>query len=164
MKNDAQLQTEVINAISLTDGAIATTIGVAVRAGVVTLDGEVDSLSKRTAAGHAASAVGGVVAVANDILVRLPEDLRRTDAAIAQDAVDALIKDTEVPDKTIKVRVQDRWIWIVGEAETEHQRRAAEHAVEKIPGVKGISNIVRLTPRRGEPTSDGGGPASNRTA
>jgi osmotically-inducible protein OsmY len=146
VKTDSQIQIEITDAISQIDANLATAIAVAVRAGVVSLDGEVSSLAKRTAAGHAASTIRGVVSVANDIVVRLPEDQRRTDVDIAEDAVDALIKDTDVPDKTIKVRVQDRWIWLVGEAETEHQRRAAEHAVENIPGVKGISNVVRLTP------------------
>jgi len=146
VKTDTQIQTEVIDAISRTDADLAPAIAVAVRAGVVSLNGEVSSLAKRTAAGQAASIVRGVVSVANDIVVRLPEDQRRTDVDIAEDAVDALIKDTDVTDKTIKVRVQNRWIWLVGEAETEHQRRAAERAVENIPGVKGISNVVRLTP------------------
>lgn len=146
MKTDSQIQTEVIDAISRTDADLVTAIAVAVRAGVVSLDGEVPSLAKRTSAGHAASTIRGVVSVANDIVVRLPDDQRRTDVDIAEDAANALIRDTDVPDKTIKVRVQDRWIWLVGEAETEHQRRAAERAVENIAGVKGISNVVRLTP------------------
>lgn len=164
MNGDAQLQADVIDAIGRTDGRLAATIAVAVRAGVVTLSGEVDSLTKRTAAARAAMTVRGVVSLANDILVRLPEDQRRTDVDIAQDAVDALISDTDVPDKTIKVRVQDRWIWLVGEAETEHQRRAAEHAVENIPGVKGISNVVRVTPRRATPTQSGNTSRNPRTA
>lgn len=151
MKTDSQIQNEVIDAISRTDADLATAIAVAVRAGVVSLDGEVPSLAKRTSAVNAASTIHGVVSVANDIVVRLPEDQRRTDVDIAEDAVNALIRDTDVPDKTIKVRVQDRWIWLVGEAETEHQRRAAERAVENIAGVKGISNVVRLTPQRIEP-------------
>jgi osmotically-inducible protein OsmY len=146
VKTDSQIQTEVIDAISRTDADLGPAIAVAVRAGVVSLDGEVPSLAKRTSAGHAASTIRGVVSVANDIVVHLPEDQRRTDVDIAEDAVNALIRDTDVPDKTIKVRVQDRWIWLVGEAETEHQRRAAEHAVENIAGVKGISNVVRLAP------------------
>lgn len=153
MNGDAQLQADVIEAIGRIDGQLATAIAVAVRAGVVTLNGEVDNLAKRTAVGRAATAVRGVVSLANEIVVRLPEDQRRTDLDIAEDAVAALIKDTDVPDKTIKVRVQDRWIWLVGEAETEHQRRAAERAVENIPGVKGISNVVRIAPRRAAPTS-----------
>lgn len=164
MKADAQLQTDVIEAIGRADPALATAIGVAVRAGVVTLTGEVNALSTRTSVGRAASTVRGVVSVANDIVVRLPDDQRRTDVDIAEDAVDALIRDTDVPDKTIKVRVQDRWIWLVGEAETEHQRRAAERAVENIPGVKGISNIVRLVPHRVEPASNDHGPPSSRSA
>ena len=69
------------------------------------------------------------------------------DVDIAHAAVGALLWDTEVPDKTIKVRVQNGWVWLVGEADWHFQRRAAERAVENIAGVKGVTNIVRLKPR-----------------
>ena len=114
---DAQLQSAVLGALGA-DGSFAPTdIGVGVRDGVVSLTGEVDSLLKRTRAGRAAEGVAGVRSVANDITVRLSLDHRRTDLDIAHDALRALEADVEVPDKTIKPRVQDAWIWLVGEAE-----------------------------------------------
>jgi osmotically-inducible protein OsmY len=144
MKSDLQLQTDVLDAIRRDPALTASDIGVAARAAVVSLNGEVDSLAKRTAAGRAAEAVPGVQSIANDITVRLPQDQHRTDSDIAHDAVNALIWDTDVPDKTIKARVHDRWIWLVGEADDERQRRAAERAVENIGGLKGVTNAVRI--------------------
>jgi osmotically-inducible protein OsmY len=90
----------------------------------------------------------GVRSVANDITVRLTQDQRRTDTDIASDAVNALVADDRVPDKTIKPRVQDAWIWLVGEADDDDERRAAAAAVEGIAGVKGVTNVVRLKQRR----------------
>jgi len=121
---------------------------VGVRDGVVTLMGEVDSLMKRTRAERTVEGVRGVRSVANDIAVRLAGDQRRTDTDIARDAVDALAADDRVPEKTLKPRVQDGWIWLVGEADDETQRCAAERAVEDIAGVKGVTNVVRLKQRR----------------
>jgi len=73
----------------------------------------------------------------------------RRDVDIAHDAVNALISDADVPDKTIKVRVQDAWIWLLGHAESPHQREAAERAVRNVSGVKGVTDLVRLERARG---------------
>ena len=145
---DSRLQSAVLDALAL-DGCVASAdIGVGVREGVVSLTGEVDSLVKRTRAARAVEGVPGVRSVANDIAVRLRQDQRRTDSDIAHEAVSALVADDEVPDRTIKPRVQDGWIWLVGEADGEGQRRAAMRAVENIAGVKGVTNVVRLKQRR----------------
>ncbi len=144
MNADQQLQAEVLASLERDPRVPASDIAVAVRNGVVTLGGQVDNLSARIAAGRAAEGIDGVRSLANDIVVRLPIDHSCTDVDIAHDAVDALIWDTEVPDKTIKVRVQDGWVWLVGHAEWPHQRQAAERAVRNISGVKGVTDLVRL--------------------
>jgi osmotically-inducible protein OsmY len=147
MKSDSELQADVLEELRSDQRLVPSELGVSAADGIVSLFGEVDSLAKRTAAVNAAGRVHGVRAVANGIHVRLPLDHLRTDADIAHDAVHALMWDTEVPDKTIRVRVQDRWVWLLGEAESQHQRTAAERAVEPIRGVKGITNLVRIRTR-----------------
>ena len=62
-------------------------VGVAVKDGVATLMGSVDSYTKRWAAEQAAHRVRGVLAVANDIEIRLPISSERTNADIAAAAV-----------------------------------------------------------------------------
>ena len=62
----------------------------AVKDGVVTLTGWVDSYLKKWAAEDAAHRVRGVKALANDVEVRLPTSSERTDADIAAAAVRAL--------------------------------------------------------------------------
>lgn len=152
MKVDDQLQAAVIAELVGDARFAASDISVAVRDGVVTLGGQVENLPARFAAAHAAEHVPGVRALANNIVVRLPMDRVRTDVDIAHDAVDALMWDTDVPDKTIKVRVQDGWIWLLGHADEEHQRAAAERAVRDIRGVKGVTVLVRLTNSAAHPS------------
>jgi osmotically-inducible protein OsmY len=147
MKPDSLLQAEVLEELRADVRVTAHDIAVSVRDGVVSLGGEVDSLSKKVAAVRAAERVHGARALVDAIRVHLPVDQRRSDIDIAHAAVNALIWDTEVPDKTIKLRVQDGWIWLVGEAEWQFQRVAAQRAVENIAGVKGIRNVVRLKSR-----------------
>lgn len=147
MKTDTQLQADVLEEIRADPQTPATEIGVAVSDGVVTLSGEVDSLAKRLSIARAAGRVRGVRAVADRVIVHLPLDHRQTDEDLAHAVVNALIWDTEVPDKTIKARVQDRWVWLVGEAEWQYQRIAAERAVENLRGIKGVTNLVRIKRR-----------------
>jgi osmotically-inducible protein OsmY len=145
---DSRLQSAVLDALAREGSLLPAEIGVGVREGVVSLMGEVDSLIKRTRAERTVENLPGVRSVANDITVRLTQDQRRTDTDIASDAVNALVADDRVPDKTIKPRVQDAWIWLVGEADDDDERRAAAAAVEGIAGVKGVTNVVRLKQRR----------------
>lgn len=144
MKTDFELQADVLAEIASDVGTASSDIAVAARDGVVTLGGETEDLAKRLAVIRAASRVHGVRAVADNIFVRLPTEHRRTDADLAQAVVSALMWDTEVPDKTVKARVQDQWVWLVGEADYQYQRTAAEKAVQNITGVKGVTNLVRL--------------------
>jgi len=151
MDADSQLQANVLDEIASDASVVPSEIAVAVKDGVVTLSGEVDSLVKRNAAVRTTQRVSGVRAVADDIRVRLPHDHTQTDADLAHAAVNALMWDTEVPDKTIKARIQDGWIWLLGEADWQYQRVAAQHAVENIAGVKGVTNKVRIKKRIAAP-------------
>ena len=144
MRADSVVQADVLEELRSDERLIPSDLGVSARDGVVTLFGEVDSLVKRSAAVNAAARVRGVRAIANEIAVRLPLGHLRTDIDIAHDAVNALMWDTEVPDKSVRVRVQDRWVWLLGEAQWQYERRAAERAVENIRGVKGVTNLIKL--------------------
>jgi osmotically-inducible protein OsmY len=47
----------------------------------------------------------------------------------------------------IKVVVKNAWVTLEGEAEWNYQREAAERAVRRVRGVKGVSNKIELKPR-----------------
>ncbi|MCK8272485.1 BON domain-containing protein, partial [Erwinia amylovora] len=67
---DRGLQQSVIDELDWTPGVHPATIGVVVLDGVVTLAGEVASLSEKIAAEKAALRVGGVRTVANELVIR----------------------------------------------------------------------------------------------
>ena len=81
----------------------ATDIAVSVKDGVVTLTGFVRSDTDKYEAEAAAKRVAGVVAVANDLEVRLPSSDERPDPEIAREAV-AAIK-TQLPISWEKIKV-----------------------------------------------------------
>jgi len=122
-------------------------IGVTVKDGVVTLTGWVDSYLKKWAAERAAHRVRGVVAVANDIEVRLPGAAEHTDSDIAATVTRALEWDAQIPVEKLDVTVSKGWVTLEGEVEWEYQRRAAERAVRSISGVRGVTNLINVRPR-----------------
>jgi hypothetical protein len=106
-RTDVQIQADVLAELKWKPRVQSTEIGVAVKHGVVTLTGFVDSYPKRWAAEEAAHRVRGVKAVANDIEVRLPSDGKRTDADLAAATVRALEWDAFVPVDQLDVTVSN---------------------------------------------------------
>ena len=147
MKTDLQLQRDVLDELKFEPSIRESEIGVAVKAGVVTLTGSVDSYSEKFSAERTAERVGGVKAVAEDIKVKLPGSYERSDTDIAHALVNALRWDTQVPDDRIKVAVKDGWIDLKGTVEWQFQKRAAEGAVRNLMGVKGVTNLITVKPK-----------------
>jgi BON domain len=77
MKSDSEIKRDVEAELRWTPGLDATDIAVAVKDGVVTLTGFVRNYGHKLQAEKAAKRVAGVVGVANDIEIRLPESAQR---------------------------------------------------------------------------------------
>lgn len=146
MKNDKQLQQDIIDDLRWDPSIDASKIGVAVTNGVVTLTGSVPSYFQKQNTERVVKRVAGVRAVANDIEVQLPSAVEKTDAGVATAALNALKWSTSVPDENIKVSVSKGWITLEGSVEWNYQREAAEKAVEELIGVKGVTNRISVSP------------------
>jgi len=145
--SDEQIQRDVLAELKFEPRVAPTEIGVAVKDGVVTLMGWVDSYTKRWAAEEAAHRVRGVKAVANDIEVRLPLSAERTDVDIAAAAVRALEWDAMVPIDKLDVTVSKGWVTLKGEVEWQYQKQDAERVVRRLSGVRGVTNLILVKPR-----------------
>ena len=147
MKSDIDIERDVKEELSWDPDLDATDIAVSVKKGVVTLTGFVKSYTDKYEAEAAAKRVAGVVAVANDIEVRVPSIDERPDPEIARDAVAAIKSQLPISSEKIKIVVKNGWITLEGEVEWQHERSTAEHAVRRIKGVKGVSNQIKLKPQ-----------------
>lgn len=122
-------------------------IRVVVGSGVVTLTGWVDSYLKKWSAEQAAHRVRGVVAVANDVEVRLPASAERTDADIAAAAVSALGLDADLPIARLELTVSQGVVTPRGTVKRQLQKYDAERAIRRLSGVRGVSNLIQVEPR-----------------
>src|SRR3981189_1885182 len=86
IRSDHQIQMDVLEELKWDARVQPNEVGVAVKDGIVTLLGWVDSYTKRWAAEEAAHRVRGVRAVVNEIEIRLPVSSERSDADIAAGA------------------------------------------------------------------------------
>jgi osmotically-inducible protein OsmY len=145
IRKDEQIQQDVLAELKWDARVQPNEIGVSVRDGVVTLSGWVDSFLKKWSAEEAALRVRGVKAVANDIEVRLSNQV--TDPDIANAVLHALEWDAGVPIDKVQVTVSKGWVTLKGEVEWQYQREDAEKAVRRILGVKGVSNLIVVRPR-----------------
>lgn len=148
MRTDHELQHDVIAELEWQPSLREEEIGVAVKAGVVTLSGTVSNYARKFEAEKAAEKVHGVKAVAIDLVVKLGNPFVRSDSDIAHAAIQALKWDIDVPDDKLKLRVEDGRVLLEGEVEWQYQRAAAERAIRYLYGVKSVSNVISVKPTR----------------
>ena len=147
MRSDSDIRRDVEDELRWDPDIDATDIGVTVHNGVVTLAGFVHSYMQKYQAETDAKRVAGVVAVANDLEVRLPNVDERPDPEIARDAIARLKSELPYSWEKIRVVLKNGWLTLEGEVEWNYQRERAEAAVRRVRGVKGISNSIEVKPR-----------------
>jgi osmotically-inducible protein OsmY len=146
IRTDEEIQADVLEELKWDSRVQPNEIGIMVKDGIVTLMGWVDSYWKKIAAEEAARRVRGVKAIANDIEVRLPGSAERTDTDLAKAVLNALRWEAAIPADKLDVTVSQGWVTLKGEVEYGFQKRLAERVVERLSGVKGVTNLITVKP------------------
>lgn len=109
----------------------------------LTLRGVVETFRQRHAAIDDVRQIEGVSGIDDQLEVKLGPMDRREDDEIRAAALQALIRDSEVPTESIDVSVRDGWVTLTGYVEYEPQRIAAFDRVATLDGVMGVSNEIK---------------------
>ncbi|API76549.1 BON domain-containing protein [Ralstonia pseudosolanacearum] len=144
MKSDIQLKCDVEEELQWDPAVDADRFAVAVKNGVVTISGGIDTFAGKHAVEEAIRRVAGVTALVVHVDVHVPADMRRPDEEIAQAIGDALRWNTSVPADTIRVTVEDGAVTLRGEVDQDFQRRAALDTVQRVRGVTSVANALTL--------------------
>lgn len=147
MTTDSELQQDVIAELKWEPAVNATSIGVEVKDGVVTLVGEVSSYAEKLAAEQAAQRVHGLRALATEITVKLASSHQRSDSDIAHTVANVLSWTVWVPEKSIKVTVEHGRVTLSGIVDWQFQKQAATESVRLLLGVTGVNNQIAVKPR-----------------
>jgi osmotically-inducible protein OsmY len=146
VKTDSELQRDVMTELKWEPSIHSAEIGVAVKDGVVTLSGDVDTYGMKWAAERAVRRVSGVMELAEEIKVRLPDPYRRSDEDITRSATNVLEWNFWIPRDRVKVMVQKGWITLSGDVDWFYQKEYAEDAVRHMIGVQGVTNSITIKP------------------
>lgn len=145
MDNDGIIRNDVIEELDFDPSIDAAAIGVAVQEGIVTLSGHVPNYMQKIAAQRAAQRVKGVRAVAVDIEVRLPSDIKHDDEEIARRAAN-LLTWRSATGQQVKAAVDNGFVTLSGEVAWNYQRQEAERAVCALEGVREVINTIAVRP------------------
>jgi osmotically-inducible protein OsmY len=146
-KTDTALKADIVNELVWDPAIKETAIGVAVKDGVVTLTGHLDTYAEKEAAMRAVRRISGVKAIAVEIDVKLSPSHQRGDTDVAKSIEAALKWNTSITPDSIRVTVDHGWVTLQGEVEWNFQRAAAESAIRPLVGVVGVSNELKLKPK-----------------
>ena len=146
MKTDRQIRDEVEAELDWDPSFDSRQVGVAVKDGIVTLSGHVNAFPDRWAAQKAAQSVADVKAIANEIQVMLPFDVKRSDTEIAEAALNAIKSNESIPAAHLKLTVREGWLTVEGHVNWRYQSNAVDTAVRAVYGVKGVDNLIAIKP------------------
>lgn len=144
MKNNAELQIDVQNAIKWEPLLNAAEIGVTVKDGIVSLTGTVDSYVKKMEAENATRNVSGVVAIVENIKVKFPNTWSKSDIEIANEVLGALKSNWLIPKDTVTIKVEDGWVTLGGQLPWNYHKEIAKNAIVFLEGVKGVTNNITI--------------------
>ena len=144
MKKDTNLQQKVQDALHWDSLLKHSEIGVSAEDGIVTLTGFVDSYAKKLKAEAIVKDIKGVLALVEKIEVKFGVEGAMTDAEIANQVVNALKWNWEIPNDAVKVQVENNWVTLEGSLQWNYQRETVKNLVNNLSGIRGINNKMTI--------------------
>jgi osmotically-inducible protein OsmY len=115
--------------------------------GAVTLMGIVESYAEKIAAESAVKRVKGVLAIAENLEVKLPEEPRTSDEGIAERIARLLSWTSTLRNTAVLAEVRSGHVTLTGEVDYPYQKQFTAQRVGELDGVTGITNEIRIRPR-----------------
>ena len=144
MKTDKELQADVLAELKWDPRIQSNQIGVIAKDGAVTLTGFVQTYAEKVAAERAAKRVNGVKAIAENVEVKMPAEMRTTDEGIAERIAQIFKWNSTLRNTDIQAEVRHGYVTLTGEVDWGYERQAAANRVEELQGVAGIFNEIKI--------------------
>lgn len=145
-KTDSELKADVLAELKCEPKVDIADIGVLVKGGTVILNGFVTNYGEKWNAVQATKRIAGIIAIADDIEVRIPNSHHRTDGEIAAAVANQINWCMTVPKNSVDVRVSHGRVTLTGQQEWGYQKTDAEGAAHQIPGVTHVDNLMTIKP------------------
>lgn len=147
MKTDAQIKQDVVAELKWDAEIDETKIGVTVSNAAVTLSGHVPTYRQKMEAVKVTKRVAGVLAVVNNIDVKLPSEHHATDEGLAERIANVLKWNVSTMGRDIKAVVKNGVVTVTGDVEWQYQRANILKNIEHVGGVVNVVDLINLKPR-----------------
>jgi osmotically-inducible protein OsmY len=118
---------------------------------VVTLTGQAQSMAKHLALVDAVHRVQGVLDVVDEMTIAPAATAMKTDDEIARAVREALQWDAFLPDERISTTVSAGNVTLRGTVPTWSSRMDAERCVQRLTGVRSVTNRIAVEPASADP-------------
>lgn len=147
MRNDEDVKVDVAKQLKWDARIDASEVSIRVNNGKVELEGNVPTMTAKSAAFDDAYLVDGVLSVDNKLDVEIPSvKSTPTDSEIRDNVVTALSINSDVESYKIDVTVDKGWVTLEGTVNAYWEKVSAENEVLDINGVLGVSNNLGVVP------------------
>jgi osmotically-inducible protein OsmY len=148
VRTDDELRSDVLAELARYPRIRHSQIAVIVKDGAVTLNGMVPTLDEKICAERAVKHIRDVRAIANDIEVKLPEQMRKADEGIAEQIGRLLTWYSSLRNMDVKADVDDGRVTLTGEVDFLYQKEIVAERVAELDGVSAVSNQIKIRERR----------------
>lgn len=147
MRNDEDIKVDVVKQLKWDARIDASEVSTKVNDGEVVLEGNVPTMTAKSAAFDDAYLVDGVLTVDNQLDVEIPAAQKTpTDAQIKDNVETALNINSDVESYKIDVTVDRGWVTLEGTVNAYWEKVSAENEALDINGVLGVSNNLGVVP------------------
>lgn len=146
-RKDSDIQKDIMAELKWAPEVEETEVGVTVNDGAVTLTGIVPKYSDKEAAKRAAKRIKGVRAVADEMDVKLPWQMKGTDEEIAHRISNIFAWHSQIPGDDVKAEVRNGMVSLSGDVDWQYQKTYIQNMVQGIAGVKAVVNSISIRKR-----------------
>lgn len=147
MRDDEKILADVAEQLNWDARVQSENISIKVMNGNVDLEGEVPTMTGKSAATNDAEQVEGVASVANNLDVQLPSTKAVPgDAQILENVRKSLSFNSDVESYNIDAVVDNGWVSLEGTVHAYWEKISAEEEVLDINGVLGVTNNLAVVP------------------
>jgi osmotically-inducible protein OsmY len=147
MRNDEEIKVDVAKQLKWDARIDASDVSIRVDNGNVEMEGNVPTMTAKSAAFDDAYLVDGVLSVSNSLDVEIPASKTTpTDAEIRDNTVTALSINSDVESYKIDITVDQGWVTLEGTVNAYWEKVSAENEVLDVNGVLGVSNNLGVVP------------------
>jgi osmotically-inducible protein OsmY len=144
VKTDDKLRADVLAELARSPRIRSSEIGVIVKDGAVTLSGMVHTLDEKACAERAVRNIKGVRAIADDIEVKLPAEMRKADEHVAEQISRVLTWYSSLRNMDVRAEVDDGHVTLTGEVDFLYQKSLAAERVAELESVRSVSNQITI--------------------